>query len=43
MGAPDEKNRRWRADENGAHCANVAATFPDESFAVLQCSMAYSG
>jgi hypothetical protein len=26
--------------EDGAHCANVRVTFPYESFAVLQCSMA---
>jgi hypothetical protein len=25
---------------DGAHCANVRGTFPDESFAVLHCSMA---
>jgi hypothetical protein len=26
--------------EDAAHCANVGETFPYESFAVLQCSMA---
>jgi hypothetical protein len=40
MEAPEKNAALDRRAEDGAHCANVGETFPDESFAVLQCSMA---
>jgi hypothetical protein len=40
MEAPERKAARGGRIEDGAHCANVGETFPDESFAVLRCSMA---
>jgi hypothetical protein len=40
MEAPGKQAAPGGRIEDGAHCANVGVTFPDESFAVLQCSMA---